>query len=445
MVRLAAVTHTLIYPHTSTHTAHGHLAVGGCDVVELAASFGTPLFIYDEQTVRDQCRAYHTAFAAQTDSFEITYASKAFCCRAICELVAEEGLGLDVASGGELTAALEAGFPSERISFHGNNKTLPETELALQAGVGYFVVDSFQEIETLNVAAGGRGRRQKVLVRLTPGVRPSTHSFVQTGQADSKFGFGLTDGLAEEAVRRLMTATHLELVGVHAHIGSQIFDLASFEREVEILVSAVAAWQRDLGFLCRLFNMGGGLGIRYTAADQPSSISDFAATAVGTLKAQVERQGIAMPTVVAEPGRSIVGKAGITAYTVGTVKHIPGVRTYVAVDGGMSDNMRPMLYDSRYEVMIANKAETPASVEVTVAGKHCESGDMLVRDVLVAPPEPGDILVTPSTGAYGYAMANNYNGQPRPAVIMVSDGEARVIIARETWQDVVRLQRPLRP
>ena len=439
------MTHTFIYPHTSTHTSDGHLAIGGCDVVDLVDAYGTPLFIYDEQTLRDQCRAYVTAFAAETDLFEITYAGKAFCCRAMCELVAEEGLSLDVAGGGEISAALAAGFPPSRIYFHGNNKTLPEIELGLSAGIGYFVADSMQEIAMLDAAAGGHGVVQPVLVRLTPGVKPSTHSFVQTGQEDSKFGFGLADGLADEAVRAVMLAEHLELVGIHAHIGSQIFDLASYRREVEILVAAVARWQRELGFRCSLFNMGGGLGIRYVAADQPSSIREFAQVALHTLRTETARQGIETPKVLVEPGRSIAGTAAVTAYRVGTVKTIPGVRTYVSVDGGMSDNLRPMLYDSKYEAMIANKAETPASVEVTVAGKHCESGDVLVRDVMVAPPEPGDILVTPATGAYGYAMANNYNGQPKPAVVMVSEGIARVIIERETWDDVVRLQRPLRP
>ena len=438
------MTHTLIYPHTTTHNAAGHLEIGGCDVPELADRFGTPLFIYDEQTLRDQCRAYVRAFAARADDFEIVYACKAFSCRAMCELIVEEGLSLDVASGGELAAARLAAAPPERIYFHGNNKSVAEMELGLETHIGHFVVDSFQEIEALNVAAAGHGLRQPVLVRLTPGVRPSTHSFVQTGQQDSKFGFGLADGMAEEAVRRIMLTEHLQLVGVHAHIGSQIFDLTSYQEEVELLFAAVAAWQSGLGFLCRIVNFGGGLGIRYTPSDHPSSIAEFAAATVDAAKGEVERHGMAMPRILVEPGRSIAGKAAVTAYRVGTVKVIPGVRTYVAVDGGMSDNMRPMLYDSRYEAMIATKADVPATVPVTVAGKHCESGDVLVRDISIAPPEPGDVLVTPATGAYGYAMANNYNGQPRPAVVMVGGGEARVIIARETWDDVLRLQRPLR-
>jgi diaminopimelate decarboxylase len=437
------VTHTLIYPHTAVHNAAGHLEIGGCDVVDLAREHGTPLFIYDEQTLRDQCRAYHIAFGAHTDLYEIVYASKAFSCRAVCELVAQEDLSLDVASGGELAAARAAGYPAERIYFHGNNKSGAEIEAGLDAGIGQFVVDSFEEVERLDAAAAKRGRVQQVLVRLTPGVRPSTHDFVQTGQQDSKFGFGLADGLADAAVRRLQEAAHLRLAGVHAHIGSQIFDLSSYRREVEVLFEALARWSHELGFDCRVFNMGGGLGIRYTPADEPSSIADFAEVSVRAVHGAAEEHGLTRPRLLVEPGRSIVGKAAVTAYSVGTVKVIPGVRTYVAVDGGMSDNLRPMLYDSRYEAMLANKAEVEPVEVVTVAGKHCESGDVLVRDVKIAPPEAGDILVTPSTGAYGYAMANNYNAQPRPAVIMVADGRARVIVERETWDDLLRLQRPL--
>ena len=437
------MTHTLIYPHTATHNAAGHLEIGGCDVVDLAREFGTPLFIYDEQTLRDQCRAYHTAFGARTDDYEIVYASKAFSCRAMAQLVAQEGLSLDVATGGELAAARAADFPPAHIYFHGNNKSVAEIEAGLDSGIGHFVVDSFEEIERLEAAVERRGGRQQVLVRVTPGVRPNTHDFIQTGQQDSKFGFGLADGRAEEAVSRLQDAAHLELVGVHAHIGSQIFELDSYRREVEVLFIALDDWRRAFGFECRIFNIGGGLGIRYTEADQPSSIAEFAEVSVTAVHDGAARHDMAMPRLFVEPGRSIAGKAGVTAYTVGTVKVIPGVRTYVAVDGGMSDNLRPMLYDSRYEAMLASKAVAPATDVVTIAGKHCESGDVLVRDVHIAPPEPGDVLVTPSTGAYGYAMANNYNAQPRPAVVMVGGGKARVIIERETWDDVLRLQRPL--
>lgn len=437
------MTHTLIYPHTAAHNAAGHLEIGGCDVVDLAREYGTPLFIYDEQTVREQCRAYHAAFGARTGEYEIVYASKAFSCRAMAELVAQEDMSLDVATGGELAAALAGGFPPARIYFHGNNKSPAEIEYGLEAGIGHFVVDSFEEIERLEAAAAARSRSQAVLVRVTPGVRPSTHDFIQTGQQDSKFGFGLADGRAQEAVRRITRAPHLDLVGVHAHIGSQIFELDSYRREVEVLFIAIDEWRRDVGFECEVFNIGGGLGIRYTTADRPSSIAEFAEVSVSAVRDGAERRSIPMPRLFVEPGRSIVGKAAVTAYTVGTVKVIPGVRTYVAVDGGMSDNLRPMLYDSKYEAMLASKAEVPLTEVVTVAGKHCESGDVLVRDVHIAPPEPGDVLVTPGTGAYGYAMASNYNAQPRPAVVMVRDGRARVIIERETWDDVLRLQRPL--
>jgi len=437
------VTHTLIYPHTAVHNAAGHLEIGGCDVVDLAREYGTPLFVYDEQTLRDQCRAYHAAFSALTDLYEVVYASKAFGCRAMAELVAQEDLSLDVATGGELAAAHAAGFPPRRIYFHGNNKSVAEIEFGLDAGIGHFVVDSFEEIDRLEGAAAARGVRQEVLVRVTPGVRPSTHDYVQTGQQDSKFGFGLADGRAAEAVSRLRDAAHLTLVGIHAHIGSQIFALDSYRREVEVLFIALDDWRREFGFECCIFNIGGGLGIRYTEADMPSSIAEFAEMSVTAVREGAERHGMVMPKLFVEPGRSIAGKAAVTAYTVGTVKVIPGVRTYVAVDGGMSDNLRPMLYDSRYEAMLANKAETPATDVVTVAGKHCESGDVLVRDVHIAPPQAGDILVTPATGAYGYAMANNYNAQPRPAVVMVAAGHARLIIERETWDDVLRLQRSL--
>jgi diaminopimelate decarboxylase len=437
------MTHTLIYPHTAVHNVTGHLEIGGCDVVDLAHEFGTPLFIYDEQTVREQCRAYHTAFGALTDSYEIVYASKAFSCRAMCELVAQEDLSLDVATGGELAAAIAAGFPLDRVYFHGNNKSVAEIQMALGAGIGHFVIDSFEEIERIDAVAASAGRVQQVLVRVTPGVRPNTHDFVQTGQQDSKFGFGLADGRAEAAVRRIQELEHLQLVGVHAHIGSQIFELDSYRREVEVLFIAIDEWRRDFGFECRVFNIGGGLGIRYTNADMPSSIAEFAEVSVMAVREGAARHQLPMPRLFVEPGRSIVGKAAVTAYSIGTVKVIPGVRTYVAVDGGMSDNLRPMLYDSRYEAMLANKAEEQPTEIVTIAGKHCESGDVLIRDIHIAPPEPGDVLVTPGTGAYGYAMANNYNAQPRPAVVLVGHGVARVIIERETWDDVLRLQRPL--
>ena len=435
-----------LWPLGTRIDERGDLWLGGCSAKALAAAHGTPLYVFDEATLRGQARAFRGALRRlYPGPAQAAYAAKAYLNMALAQLWDEESLDLDVVSGGELHVALRAGFPPDRVHFHGNNKSPAEIELGLDAAIGHFVVDSFEEIERLEAAAAARSRSQDVLVRVTPGVRPSTHDFVQTGQQDSKFGFGLADGRAQEAVRRISRAPHLELVGVHAHIGSQIFELDSYRREVEVLFVAIDEWRRDLGFACRIFNIGGGLGIRYTPADQPSSIAEFAEVSVSAVRDGAARHDMPVPRLFVEPGRSIAGKAAVTAYTVGTVKVIPGVRTYVAVDGGMSDNLRPMLYDSKYEAMIANKAEEAATDVVTVAGKHCESGDVLVRDVHVAPPEPGDILVTPGTGAYGYAMANNYNAQPRPAVIMVGDGRARVIIERETWDDVLRLQRPLVP
>jgi diaminopimelate decarboxylase len=440
----AVVTHTLVYPITASHNAAGHLQVAGCDVVDLVREFGSPLLVYDEESVRDQCRRYMSAFREHTDDFEVIYASKALSCLAVDQLVLEEGLSIDVSSGGEYHTALASGFPTERIFFHGNNKTREELEYALSRGVGFVVVDSFQELSLLEGLMADRGRAQRILLRITPGVEAHTHSFIQTGQLDSKFGFGLVEGVALEAIRQALALPHLDLVGLHAHIGSQIFLLDAFRKAIEILVRLIAEAHTSLGFDCRYLNIGGGLGIRYTEADMPSSIAEYAAVKVEGVREEMAAVGLPMPRVLIEPGRSIVGKAGITAYTVGTIKEVPGVRTYVSVDGGMSDNIRPMLYDARYEGMLANKAGAPADTTVTVAGKHCESGDILIKDALIARPEAGDILVVPATGAYCYAMASNYNGSPRPAVVLVSAGRARVIIERESYADLVGKHRPLR-
>lgn len=438
------MTHTLVYPITSVHTEAGHLQVGGLDVVDLVAEFGSPLLVYDEATIRDQCRRYLEAFRRHTDDFEICYASKAFSSVAINQLVLEEGLSIDVSSGGEYHTARVAGFPPEKMFFHGNNKTLAELEYALSGGIGFVVVDSFQELARLEDLVASRGGLQRILLRITPGVEAHTHSYIETGNVDSKFGFGLGDGVALEAIREALLAPHLELVGLHAHIGSQIFQLEAFRKAIKILVQLIGQAHAAFGFDCRYLNIGGGLGIRYTAEDTPSSIGDYAAVKVEGVREEMAALGLPMPRVLIEPGRSIVGKAGLTAYTIGTIKEVPGIRTYVSVDGGMSDNIRPMLYDAKYEALLANKAERPLDTKVTVAGKHCESGDVLIRDVMIARPEPGDILVMPGTGAYCFAMASNYNGSPRPAVILVNEGRARVIIERESYADLVAKHRPLR-
>jgi diaminopimelate decarboxylase len=338
----------------------------------------------------------------------------------------EEGLSVDVASGGELRLALAAGYEPARIHVHGNNKTEAELRYALDAGVGHLIVDSFDEIDRLEALLD---RPQRVLIRITPGIEAHTHDYVQTGQVDSKFGFGLADGLAERAVERVRDSRRLELVGLHAHIGSQIFELEPYVKAIEVL----SDFTRAVDLEPELLNVGGGLGIAYVDTDEAPSIEDY----VDVKVRGVEKVFDPVPRILVEPGRSIVGNAGVTAYRVGTVKEIPGVRTYVAVDGGMSDNLRPMLYGSRYEAVIADRtAETP-DTRVTIAGMHCESGDILVRETEIAAPRVGDVLVTPATGAYGHAMANNYNAIPRPPVVFCRDGEARVVVRRETWDDLL--------
>jgi diaminopimelate decarboxylase len=406
---LGAAAH--VYPLGSRLNEAGRLEVGGCDVVELAHEFGTPAYVYAEDDIRARARAYVEAFAARTDHFEVVYASKAFPCVAVGQLLASEGLGCDVASGGELHLALAGGFAPARIYMHGNNKTDAELRYAIEREVGHVVVDSFDEIDSLErIAAAG----QRVMLRVTPGISPSTHSYIQTGQVDSKFGFGVDDVPA--AVDRCRQVG-LQLRGLHAHIGSQIFELGVYEKLAEVI-----AGMGDYP----LINLGGGLGIAYTREDAPPSIEDY-----------VEALLRGVPdgfTVLCEPGRSLVGGAGVTLYTVGTVKEIPGVRTYVAVDGGMSDNLRPMLYGARYEAEIADRFG--GSTACTVAGMHCESGDILVKDALLEHPGAGDVLVIPATGAYGHAMANNYNAVPRPPVIFCAEGDARVVVRRENYDDL---------
>jgi diaminopimelate decarboxylase len=416
------------YPLGTTINERGHLEVGGCDVVELAERFGTPAYIYAEDDMRARARAYREAFASRTDDFEVIYGSKALPITAAYSLMAEEGLSVDVASGGELYLALRGGVPPARIFMHGNNKTRAELELALEAGIGYLVLDSFREIELVEELLAGTGRRQAVLIRLTPGIKPSTHSYIQTGQLDSKFGFGLEDGLAAEAVRVVHASERLELVGIHAHIGSQIFELEPYAKTIRLLADFVDA----VGIECRMLNVGGGLGIAYTAEDEPASVDDYADVKVRGVQQVFDP----VPRILVEPGRSLVGNAGLTAYRIGTIKEIPGIRTYVSVDGGMSDNLRPMLYGARYEAAIADRPDAPATDIATIAGMHCESGDILIKDVSIPKPREGEVLVTPATGAYGYAMANNYNGVPRPPVIFCREGTARVVVRRETYEDL---------
>ena len=418
-----------LLPRSASVDEKGTLHVGGIELLELAEQFGTPLFVYDEDHLRQACRE---AVAAWGDG--VAYAAKAFLCRAMARLVHEEGMHLDVASGGELHVALSAGVPPERLILHGNNKSAAELATALEQGVGRIVVDSFDEIARLGgllESSPAGPDRPKVLVRVTPGVEAHTHEFVRTGQEDSKFGFSVSSGAAAEAVAALELMPGVELRGVHAHIGSQVFEASSFEQAAEVLGAFFAPLE-----LPELV-VGGGLGVPYLNGESAPSQRAW----VEATRRACARAGVGPATrISAEPGRSIVATAGITLYSVGTVKHLPGIRTYVSVDGGMSDNPRPVLYGSGYEAFLPRAVGSPRPRPVRVVGKHCESGDLVVPDAYV--PEDlvvGDILATPVTGAYGYAMASNYNKVPRPAVVFVSDGSARIVVRRETFEDLTQL------
>jgi diaminopimelate decarboxylase len=411
-----------VLPIGSRLNERGHLEVGGCDLVEVAEEHGTPAYVYAEDDLRARARAFREAFERRGVDGEVLFASKAFPAAAAYKLFAEEGLSVDVASGGELHIALAAGFDPARIHMHGNNKTDEEILMAARAGIGHLILDSFDEIERCERLLDAP---IKVLIRVTPGIKPSTHDYITTGQLDSKFGFGIADGLAARAIERALAAEMLDLVGLHAHIGSQIFELEPYRLAIAALGDLAGDW-------CRVVDVGGGLGVAYTDEDAPPAIDDYVGVKVDGVR-EVFGPGV---RILIEPGRSLVANAGVTVYRVGTVKEIPGVRTYIAVDGGMSDNLRPMLYGSKYEALIADRAGAAPDTTVTIAGMHCESGDVIARDARLAGPEVGDVLVTPATGAYGHAMASNYNGVTRPPVIFCSDGEARVVVRRETFDDL---------
>jgi diaminopimelate decarboxylase len=412
-----------LMPEGSTVGDDGWLAVAGCSTQDLAREFGTPLFVYDEDHLRARCRE-----ALDTFGPGVSYAGKAFLCLAMARLVHEEGLHLDVATGGELHVALTAGVDPDRLVLHGNNKSEAELALAREAGVGRIVVDSFDELDRLDRLHAADGRRPRVLVRATPGVEAHTHEFVQTGQTDSKFGFGVAAGDLGKAVERAAASPSVDLVGVHTHIGSQVFVAAFFRQAIDV----IAPWVRDLDL--PELSIGGGLGVPYVAGEEAPTIAQW-----GRVVIDACRDAGIRSRVTAEPGRSIAARAAVTLYTVGTVKDIPGVRTYVAVDGGMSDNPRPVLYGSGYEAFLPRQVDAPRPRTVTVVGKHCESGDVLVRDARVpADLTVGDVLATPVTGAYGHSMGSNYNKVPRPAVLFARAGDARLVVRRETYDDLLR-------
>ena len=429
----------MLYSDNHSVNAQNHLQIGSHDAVELARRFGTPLYVLDEDTMRRRCREYREALASHYPGEGLVlFASKALCTLHTARVTAEEGLGADAVSGGEIYTLLKAGFPMDKVFFHGNNKTPEEIALALDSGVGYFVVDNREELETIDRLAGERGAVQKILFRVKPGVDCHTHDYIKTGQIDSKFGVALETGEALAIHRRAAELAHVQVEGVHCHIGSQIFEIEPFCEAARRMLSLMASLREELGMAPRILNLGGGFGIRYAPEDDPPPLGAYLQAISDTVCREAERLGLPLPTLMFEPGRAIVGEAGVTLYTVGNVKEIPGVRTYVSVDGGMGDNPRYILYGARHPALLANKAGDAPVGPVTVAGKCCESGDVIAENTPLAAAAPGDILAVLMTGAYNYSMASNYNRLPRPAMVALRGGDARLILRRETYEDMLR-------
>ena len=424
-----------VLPETA-EVRDGHLFVGGVDLVDLAHELGTALYVFDEAHLRHRMEAYKTSFQDQYPNTDVIYASKAFLNKAVVRIVQEEGLCLDVSGGGELACALSVGFPADRVFVHGNNKTPQELEEAISAGVGRIVVDSPEELRRISSIAEAYGVVQDIYLRITPGVEADTHEYIKTGCEDSKFGFPLKDDRAFQAVSQALDTPNVRLMGLHCHIGSQIFKLDPFAEAAEVMVAFLDEIRERRGVTLPELDLGGGLGIAYLADDEPASIPEFAALLCGAVKAACERRSFPLPRLLVEPGRSLVANAGMTLYTVGTIKELPGIRTFVAVDGGMSDNIRTALYHADYEPTLANKADQPRTQIVTLCGKHCESGDAVVLDMPLQEAEVGDIVCVFGTGAYNQTMASNYNGQPRPGVVFVKDGQPRLVTRRETYEDL---------
>lgn len=417
----------------------GHLEIGGVDAVELANKYGTPLYVYDVALIRERARGFQQTFEEEKIKAQVAYASKAFSTIAMVQLAEEQGLSLDVVSGGELYTAVTAGFPVEKIHFHGNNKSREELKMALELGIGCIVVDNFYELDLLKAICTETNKEVKILLRVTPGIEAHTHDYILTGQEDSKFGFDLQNGQAEKALKEALKFNLFEVLGLHCHIGSQIFDTTGFLLATEKIFEKLTAWKNDISFEAKVLNLGGGFGIRYTKEDEPIQPSQYVKEIIGEVKKWTAHYSMMMPEIWIEPGRSLVGDAGTTLYRVGSRKEVPGVRKYLAVDGGMSDNIRPALYQAKYEAVLANRPLAAVKETVSIAGKCCESGDMLIWDLPL--PETGgeDILAVFCTGAYGYSMANNYNRLPRPAVVFVENGEDRLVVKRESYEDLVRL------
>ena len=418
----------------------GVLHIGGVSTIDLVKEHGTPLYVIDEDLVRKNCREYINSFKVKENGNRVAYAGKAFLTMAMCKLIHEEGLYLDVVSGGELFTAYKSGFSMEQVLFHGNNKTLEEVEMGISLGVGRFVIDNFYEIENINEIAAKLNKVQKVYLRVTPGIEAHTHEYIQTGQIDSKFGFNIFSDDFMNAINRISELSNIEVVGLHAHIGSQIFDIKPYEDEVDVMLTLLKKVETETGIKLTELDLGGGFGIYYTEEDDPVSTEATCSAILKRAEEKVKELGMEMPILIIEPGRSVIGNAGSTLYTTGSTKDIEGIRKYVSVDGGMTDNIRPALYNAAYECEIANKMNEVEKEKVTIAGKCCESGDILLTDVTISKVESGDILVIPTTGAYGFSMSSNYNRIPKAAVVMVKKGESRIISRRQSYEDILSLE-----
>ncbi|MBI2865580.1 MAG: diaminopimelate decarboxylase [Chloroflexi bacterium] len=430
-----------IFPKNTHMNFEGHLVIGGCDVMRLVADHGTPLYVFDEDALRAKCREYREEFARLYPRSVVLYASKAYVSPPLARIIAAEGLGLDVVSGGELAIVKAAGLPLDNVYFHGNNKSADELKMAVDLGIGRIVVDNFHEFKLLEGIASAAGRTQDILLRISPGVDPHTHGHTTTGIIDSKFGFPIVTGDAERAVEQAQGTSSLNLVGLHTHLGSPIFELDPYGEAIDIVLAFATAMTAKHGLRLREFSPGGGFAIQYVADSPPPAVADYARAIVAALKSKLEAQGLPRadwPRLVIEPGRSIVGQAGVALYTVGATKAIPGIRQYVSVDGGMADNIRPAIYGSKYEALVANRAGDELDEIVTIAGKFCESGDILIRDIRMPKLTAGDVIAIPASGAYCLSMASNYNASLKPPIALVKGGSARLIRRRETYQDLMR-------
>jgi len=428
-----------LFPVTKEVNSQGHLCIGGCDCVDLAKEFGTPLYVFDEVTIRTKCREFLSEFTSRYTDTLVIYASKAFLNPALATIIKEEGLGLDVVSGGELSVAHSVEFPGDKIYFHGNNKTPEELTLAITRGVGYIVVDNFNEIDLVNSLAGKNNLKQKIMLRLTPDVDPHTHQYTTTGVLDSKFGFPLATGQAEEAVRKALIAPNLALEGFHFHLGSPIKEIPPYQIAIDIVLKFASNMNKKYGVQLKQFSPGGGFAVKYTLDSHTPTIAEYAEAITSKLISLVSELGLPQPKLVIEPGRAIVAQAGVALYKVGAIKEIAGVRNYVCVDGGIGDNIRPALYGAKYEALVANKVWQEESFKMTIAGRYCESGDILAKDLILPQVEVGDIIAVPVSGAYSIPMSSNYNLVPRPAIVLVKAGKARLIRRRETYEQIMGL------